>query len=120
MDTSKFHTTTKNGNSFIITAFDYSSLQSFAGCLTDIGKTLFQNGDQWIDRRTLYEAVKCFSAYAGFAPRKIQEYIRCNRYGTVTKNGLKKAQVPRDFANGQLKAGCTFSIKHLVNIDVCS
>jgi len=111
MDTSKFHTTTKNGNSFIITAFDYSSLQSFAGCLTDIGKTLFQNGDQWIDRRTLYEAVKCFSAYAGFAPRKIQEYIRCNRYGTVTKNGLKKAQVPRDFANGQLKAGCTFCIK---------
>ena len=77
MDTSKFHTTTKNDNSVIVTAFDYSSLQSFAGCLTDIGKTLFQNGDQWIDRRTLYEAVKCFSAYAGFAPHKIQEYIRC-------------------------------------------
>ena len=29
----------------------------------------------------------------------------------MTKNGLKKGQVPRDFANGQLKAGCTFSIK---------
>ena len=78
MDTSKFHTTTKNGNSVIITAFDYSSLQSFAGCLTDIGKTLFQNGDQWIDRRTLYEAVKCFSAYAGFAPNKqTNSMIKC-------------------------------------------
>ena len=29
----------------------------------------------------------------------------------MTKNGLKKGQVPRDFANSQLKAGCTFSIK---------
>ena len=96
MDTSKFHTTTKNGNSVIITSFDYSSLQRFQGCLTDVGKTLFQSGDQWIDRCTLFEAIKCFSAYAGFAPALTQEYIQCNRYGT-------NKQAVHDFANGQSK-----------------
>ena len=90
MDISKLHTTTTNSNSVIITAFDYSSLQSFPGCLTDIGKRLFRNGDQWVDRDTLFEAVSSFSAYAGFAPMKEKEYIRCNRYGTVKKKWIKK------------------------------
>ena len=85
MDVSKLHTTTTNGNSVIITAFDYSSLQSFAGCLTEIGKRLFQNGDQWVDRDTLFEAVSYFSACAEFAPMKEKDYIRCNRYGTAKK-----------------------------------
>ena len=111
MDTYKFHSITKN----IITSFNYSSLQSYGGCLTDVGKALFKTGDQWNDRSTLFEAVKCFSAYVGFAPYLTQEYIRCNRYGTMqskhSNTQLYQKGAVRDYADGQLKAGCTFSIK---------
>jgi len=111
MDVSKFHSITEN----TITSFDYSSLQSYGGCLTDVCKALFKNGDQWKDRSTLFEAVKCISAYSGFAPYLTQEYIRCNRYGNMkskdSKSVLDQKQAARDFADGRLKAGCTFSIK---------
>ena len=88
MDASKFHLITNN----TITSFDYSSLQSYGGCLTDVGKVLFKNGDQWKDRSTLFEAVKCFSAYVGFAPYLTQEYIRCNRFGMM-KNRDSRTQL---------------------------
>ena len=53
---------------------------------------------------------KMISAYADFTPSLTQEYIRCNLYGTSVSKGSNK-QATRDFVNGQLKAGCTFSIK---------
>ena len=56
------------------------------------------------------------SAYGGFAPYVTQEYIRCNRYGTMkrkdSKTELDQKQTVRDFADGHFQAGCTFSIKY--------
>ena len=59
-----------------------------------------------------------YAALCGFSVLLVQEYIRCNRYGSVRvkhneKNNHEDTTTynPCDFINGPLKAGCTFSIQ---------
>ena len=68
--------------------------------------------EKWKDWKLLFIAVKYYSAIAGFSICKSREYIRCNRFGEISKrkNLSDDFQKPCEFNSGQLKAGCTFSI----------
>ena len=74
----------------VIVSYDYNTLNNYDGELTEVANSLYKHGDCWKDRRTLYDAVKCYAAITGFSVYVDVEYIRCNRYGSPKKRKKKK------------------------------
>ena len=97
----------------VIVSYDYNTLNNYDGELTEVANSLYKHGDCWKDRRTLYDAVKCYAALTGFSVYVDVEYIRCNRYGSPKKRKKKNdpSTVQETRNMEKLKIGSTFSIK---------
>ncbi len=65
-------------------------------------KELFKNGEDWVDRETLFQAVKSVRKVQGFNITKKQQHIQCNRFGLNSSN--------RNYTKGPLRVGCTFHL----------
>lgn len=72
-----------------------------------VAHELFKKDETWASRDgVLEEAVNELAKYhAGFTTKKVQEYVRCNRFGD------SGSETSRNFASGSLASGCTFFLK---------
>ena len=96
-----------------ITTFNYDTLKHTYEDRQEIGDLLYQVGDYWKDRKTLYDAIKTYAAITGFSVCTHNEYIRCNSYGSARiRNSRKNESSSQQTRNMEpLKIGCTFSIR---------
>ncbi len=63
---------------------------------------LFKEDEDWVDRETLFQAVKSVGKVLGFHITKKQQHIQCNRFGNDRSI--------RNYTEGPLRVGCTFHL----------